>query len=45
MLSQLALKNSLDQFIHLSALGIEAATDSDYARAIRGRTESKAKFF
>ena len=31
MLSQLALKNSLDQFIHLSALGIEAATDSDYA--------------
>ncbi len=31
MLSQLALKNSLDQFIHLSALGIEAATDSNYA--------------
>ena len=31
MLSKLALKNSLDQFIHLSALGIEEALDSKYA--------------
>ena len=31
MLSKLAFKNSLDQFIHLSALGIESATDSKYA--------------
>ena len=31
LLSKLALKNSLEQFIHLSALGIESATDSEYA--------------
>ncbi len=31
LLSKLALKNSLKQFVHLSALGIEQATDSDYA--------------
>ena len=31
LLSKLALKNSLEQFIHLSALGIESATDSKYA--------------
>ena len=31
LLSKLALKNSLKQFIHLSALGIEQATDSKYA--------------
>ncbi len=31
LLSKLASKNSLDQFIHLSALGIESASDSNYA--------------
>ena len=31
MLSKLALRNSLKQFIHLSALGIEKATDIKYA--------------
>ena len=31
LLSKLAYKNSIDQFIHISALGIEAATDSKYA--------------
>ena len=29
--SKVAKKNSFDQFIHLSALGIETATDSNYA--------------
>ena len=28
---KVAQKNSFDQFIHLSALGIESATDSNYA--------------
>ena len=31
LLSKLALKNSLKQFIHISALGIELAKDSKYA--------------
>ena len=31
LLSKLALKNSIEQFIHLSALGIESAIDSNYA--------------
>ena len=31
LLSNVAFKNSLKQFIHLSALGIESATDSKYA--------------
>ena len=31
LLSKVAQKNSFDQFIHLSALGIEPATDSNYA--------------
>ncbi len=31
LLSKLALKNSIQQFIHLSALGIESAIDSNYA--------------
>jgi NADH dehydrogenase len=31
LLSKVAQKNSFDQFIHLSALGIESATDSNYA--------------
>ena len=33
LLSKLALENSLKQFIHLSALGIESASDSDYAKS------------
>ena len=31
LLSKIASKNSLDQFIHVSALGVEMATDSNYA--------------
>ena len=31
LLSKIAFKNSLDQFIHISALGIETASDSKYA--------------
>ena len=31
LLSKVAQRNSFDQFIHLSALGIESATDSEYA--------------
>ena len=31
LLSKVAKRNSFDQFIHLSALGIESATDSEYA--------------
>ena len=31
LLSKVAFENSLDQFIHISALGIEAASDSKYA--------------
>ncbi len=31
LLSKIAYKQSLNQFIHLSALGIEAASDSNYA--------------
>ena len=31
LLSRVARKNSFEQFIHLSALGIESATDSNYA--------------
>ena len=31
LLSKIASENSLEQFIHLSALGIEAASDSNYA--------------
>ena len=33
LLSKLAFKNSLSQFIHLSALGIESAIDSNYAKS------------
>ena len=33
LLSKFALENSLKQFIHLSALGIESASDSDYAKS------------
>ncbi|MDC3082108.1 complex I NDUFA9 subunit family protein [Candidatus Pelagibacter sp.] len=33
LLSKLAFENSLSQFIHLSALGIESAIDSKYAKS------------
>ena len=33
LLSKLASENSINQFIHLSALGIEPATDSNYAKS------------
>ena len=33
LLSKMAFKNSLNQFIHLSALGIESAIDSEYAKS------------
>ena len=33
LLSKIAFKNSLNQFIHLSALGIESAIDSEYAKS------------
>ncbi len=33
LLSKTASKNSLDQFIHISALGIETAIDSKYAKS------------
>ena len=33
LLSKMASKNSLNQFIHLSALGIESAKDSEYAKS------------
>ena len=36
LLSKVASKNSLKQFIHLSSLGIELATDSDYAMSKLG---------
>ena len=33
LLSKMASKHSIDQFVHLSALGIESATDSNYAKS------------
>ena len=33
LLSKLAFKNSISQFVHLSALGIESAIDSNYAKS------------
>ena len=45
MLSKLALKNSLKQFIHLSALGIESAIDSNYAKSkINGEEKVRKNF-
>ena len=45
MLSKLASKNSLKQFIHLSALGIETATDSLYAMSkLDGEKNIKKNF-
>tara|TARA_Y100000768_G_C23889855_1_gene639553 strand:+ start:7 stop:972 length:966 start_codon:yes stop_codon:yes gene_type:complete len=45
LLSKLALKNSLKQFIHLSALGIEAAMDSNYAKSKLSGEEKVRKNF
>ncbi len=45
LLSKEALKNSIKQFIHLSALGIEAATDSQYAMSkISGEKNVRKNF-
>ncbi len=45
LLSKLAIKNSIDQFIHLSALGIESATDSNYAMSkLEGEKEVRKNF-
>ena len=45
LLSKLAKKNNLKQFIHVSALGIENATDSHYAISkLEGEREAKKNF-
>ena len=45
LLSKLAFKNSVEQFIHLSALGIETATDSNYACSkLRGENKVRQNF-
>ena len=45
LLSKLAFKNSLKQFIHLSALGIELASDSKYAMSkLNGEKNVKQNF-
>ncbi len=45
LLSKLAFKNSLKQFIHLSALGIELASDSKYAMSkLDGEKNVKQNF-
>ena len=45
LLSKEALKNSIKQFIHLSALGIEAAKDSQYAMSkISGEKSVRQNF-
>ena len=45
LLSKVALNKSLDQFIHISALGIEAATESDYAKSkLNGETKVRQNF-
>ena len=45
LLSKVAFDNSVEQFIHLSALGIEAATDSNYAKSkLNGEIKVKQKF-
>tara|TARA_Y100000816_G_scaffold267914_1_gene229707 strand:- start:2187 stop:3149 length:963 start_codon:yes stop_codon:yes gene_type:complete len=45
LLSKLSLKYSLKQFIHLSALGIELATDSNYAASkLAGEKKVKKNF-
>jgi uncharacterized protein YbjT (DUF2867 family) len=45
LLSKLALQNSLEQFIHLSALGIESAVDSNYAKSKLSGEEKVRKNF
>ena len=45
LLSKLALKNNLKQFIHLSALGIEPAIDSSYAKSKLSGEEKVRKNF
>ena len=45
LLSELALKNNLKQFIHLSALGIEQAIDSNYAKSKLSGEEKVRKNF
>ena len=45
LLSKEALKNSIKQFIHLSALGIEAAKDSQYAMSKISGEKSVRKNF
>ena len=45
LLSKLALKNNLKQFIHLSALGIEQAIDSNYAKSKLSGEEKVRKNF
>ena len=45
LLSKLALENSLEQFIHLSALGVESAIDSNYARSKLNGEEKVRKNF
>ena len=45
LLSKLASKNSLSQFIHLSALGIESAIDSKYAMSkLSGENKVRQNF-
>ncbi len=45
LLSKLASEKSLDQFIHISALGIESATDSNYAMSkLSGEKNVKKNF-
>ena len=45
LLSKLAYENSLDQFIHLSALGIETAKDSNYAMSkLEGEQKVRKNF-
>ena len=45
LLSKVAQKNSFDQFIHLSALGIESATDSNYAMSkLSGEQQVRQNF-
>ncbi len=45
LLSKLATKNSIDQFIHVSALGIESASDSKYASSkLEGEDKVRQNF-
>ncbi len=45
LLSKIASKKSLDQFIHVSALGIETATDSKYATSkLNGEKKVRQNF-